>query len=136
MALVYVDASVLISAAKGTEALSVPSLRLLDRPASTFVSSEYVRLECLPSALFFHRQGELEFLEAFFQAVSVWVRPSLAVTREAMRYAATGGLGAMDALHVACAIKAGADELVTAEKPTKPINRVAAIRVRTIHPGV
>lgn len=39
------------------------------------------------------------------------------------------GLNALDALHVAAAITLGADELVTTEKPAKPIYRVNSVRV-------
>jgi len=35
--------------------------------------------------------------------------------------AGTYGLAAMDALHVAAALQIQADELITTEKPTKPI---------------
>ncbi|NCR04519.1 MAG: type II toxin-antitoxin system VapC family toxin [Microcystis aeruginosa LG13-03] len=36
--------------------------------------------------------------------------------------AGTYGLAAMDALHVAAALQIQADELITTEKPTKPIS--------------
>lgn len=39
-----------------------------------------------------------------------------------------------DALHIAAAKRAACDEFVTAEKPTKPLFRVAGIQVTTIRP--
>jgi len=44
------------------------------------------------------------------------------------------GLSAVDALHVAAAELAGADELVTTEKRDKPLPRVTSVRVVSIHP--
>jgi predicted nucleic acid-binding protein len=41
-------------------------------------------------------------------------------------------LNAMDALHVAAAIKGKADELVTFEKPGKPFFRIPADELRII----
>jgi hypothetical protein len=43
--------------------------------------------------------------------------------------AAKAGLGAMDALHLAAAYLAGADELITTEKPAKAIHRSSLVRV-------
>ncbi|MGA3326226.1 MAG: hypothetical protein ABSF45_17275 [Terriglobia bacterium] len=43
-------------------------------------------------------------------------------------------LHAMDALHIAAALSVGAEEFITSERSEKPINKVAAITVRTIHP--
>jgi hypothetical protein len=40
----------------------------------------------------------------------------------------------MDALHIAEALSVGAEESVTSERSEKPINKVTAITVRTIHP--
>jgi hypothetical protein len=36
-------------------------------------------------------------------------------------------------LYVAAALAVGADELITSEKPGKPVHRVQGITVRTIH---
>lgn len=43
--------------------------------------------------------------------------------------AGTYGLAAMDALHVAAALQIQADELITTEKPTKPMHRVREIQI-------
>jgi hypothetical protein len=42
------------------------------------------------------------------------------------------GLAALDALYVAAAISAGAEELVITEKGGKPLHRAIDIRVRSI----
>lgn len=72
------------------------------------------------------------FYEAFFKTVEEWVEPSSALVEDALRLATEVGLAALDALHVTAALKAGADEFVTTEKPTKPIHRVTAITVRSL----
>ncbi|ACK71220.1 conserved hypothetical protein [Gloeothece citriformis PCC 7424] len=46
--------------------------------------------------------------------------------------AAKYGLGALDALHIACAISVEADEFITTEKTTKPLHRVREIQVISI----
>ena len=38
----------------------------------------------------------------------------------------------MDALHVAAAVVAGVDELITLEKPEKPICKVTEVPVRSL----
>jgi predicted nucleic acid-binding protein len=49
----------------------------------------------------------------------MWIDPN-SIVQIAFDLASKDGLGAMDALHLAAAISAGA-EFVSAEKPTKPI---------------
>jgi hypothetical protein len=44
-------------------------------------------------------------------------------------------MAAMDALHVAAAALVGATELITTEKPNKPIHRATSVRVVSIQPG-
>jgi predicted nucleic acid-binding protein len=68
---------------------------------------------------------EVAFYETFFAAVSVWV-DSIDSIKPAYTLACQHGLGALDALHVAAADRAGA-EMLSAEKPTKPIYRAYAL---------
>ena len=42
-------------------------------------------------------------------------------------------LHATDALHIAAALSVGAEEFITTEKSEKPINKLTARTVRTIH---
>jgi predicted nucleic acid-binding protein len=51
---------------------------------------------------------------------------------EALRIGSRYGLGGMDALHIAAALEAGADEFITSERLTSPLFRVQGITVRTI----
>lgn len=68
---------------------------------------------------------EVAFYETFFASVTVWV-DSIDIIKLAYTLACQHGLGALDALHVAAAERAGA-ELVSAEKPTKPVYRAYAL---------
>lgn len=111
------------------------ALGILDDPDRTFVSSEYVRLEALPNAVYFGRHEEIAILETFFDRVSMWVSPSSQLLERAFGLACRYGLGAMDALHVAAAETANA-ELITAERPTKPMLRVDTSRVTSIRNSI
>lgn len=130
--LTFVDAGVLIAAARGTDELAERAMQVLDDPDRAFASSVFVRLEVLPKALYYRRDHEAEFYQAYFDAVSRWADPLDVVATQAFDEAAVAGLSALDALHVAAAAVTGATELVTIEQLTKPIHRVTSVRVRTI----
>ncbi len=124
----FVDASVLIYAAvkptSATFARRLRALQVLGDPDREFVASEFLRLEVMPVAAYFKKNREIAFYEKFFAAVTTWVGAS-ALISPAYTTACQYGLGALDALHVAAALEAGA-ELVSAERPTKPIYRAYA----------
>lgn len=130
----YVDSSVLIEAYRTGGALAVAALAVLYDPNRTFVTSEFVRLEVLPKPTYYRRANEVAFYDRFFRAAT----RSVAITRSlvglAQQRAETFGLSAVDALHVAAAETAAADELVTAERPTSPLLRVTTIRIVSLHP--
>jgi predicted nucleic acid-binding protein len=130
----YLDSGVLIAAARGNHDVSTPALDVLSDPARIFVSSAFVRLEVLPKPRYLQRRMESEFYETFFAAVSDWASPSEALVEMAFGYAATYGLAALDALHVAAALSLHAEELVTTEQEGKPIHRVTGIRVISLKP--
>jgi hypothetical protein len=52
---VFVDASVLIAAARGADAIALLAMEVLDDPNNRFASSAFVRLEVLPKAVFHKR---------------------------------------------------------------------------------
>ena len=134
MTLTFVDAGVLIAAARGTGSAASKAAEILDDPDRSFASSVFVRLEVLPKAVFHRKAQEAEFYEAFFESVEIWVSPDHLLAEQAMTLAARFGLSALDALHVAAAMAAGADEVVTSEKPSRPIHRVTGLAVKSIHP--
>ena len=134
MKLTFVDAGVLIAAARGGSEQAARALEVLDDPEREFAASPFVRLEVLPQALFNNREAEVAFYEAYFAAVATWATDLQSLADAALREASSCGVEAMDALHVAAAAAVGAAELVTAEKPTRSIHRARSVKVVTIHP--
>jgi predicted nucleic acid-binding protein len=132
--LTFVDAGVLIAAARGGSEQAARAMEILDDPEREFAASPFLRLEVIPQATFNKRQAEVAFYEAFFSAVSQWATDLPAITDAALREASTYGVEAMDALHVAAAAALGATELVTTEKPSRSIHRARSVKVVTIHP--
>ena len=133
MTVTFVDSSVLITAARGDSRRSLDALAILDDPERTFASSAFARLEVLPKTLFFRRTDESLFYQRFFQSVTRWAPVGEPLLDEALDIAAQAGLSALDALHIAAAVAVGADELITAEKPSKPIHRVPGISVQSVY---
>jgi len=112
-----------------------PAMQILDDDDREFVSSDFVRLEVSPKAVY-HRQGtEVAFYAAFFDTVSVWVPPSETLVHNAYELACQFGLNALDALHVAAARLSRCDDLVTTERPGKPIYRVNGLQLVSIYPA-
>lgn len=121
--LTFVDASVLIYAASkptaDTFAKRLRALQVLADPDRAFLASDYLRLEVLPIPVCYRKSREVAFYQKFFAGAVKWA-DSTALMMPAYDIACQFGLGALDALHVAAAEEHGA-ELVSAERPTKPI---------------
>lgn len=134
MIMTYVDSSALIESQRALGALAGLALAVLNDPNRRYVTSDFVRLEVLPKPIYYRRTAEVAFYNAYFAAAS----RSVAITRSlvglAVQRAEAFGLSAVDALHVAAAELAHADELITAERPTSPLLRVTTIRVVSLHP--
>ena len=122
MTLTFVDAAVLIAAARGGSEQAARAMEILDDPEREFAASPFLRLEVLPQAAFNKREAEVAFYDP-------------AITEAALQEASRCGVEAMDALHVAAAASVGAAELVTAEKPSRSIHRARAVKIVTIHPA-
>jgi predicted nucleic acid-binding protein len=118
--LTFVDSSVLINAIVGKDAArKMRALSVLGDPDREFVATFFLELEVLPIPTKYSRQKEAAFYRRFLDGVSTWIAPDQ-IMQPAFDLACKYGLGAIDSLHVAAAIVAGA-EFVSAEKPTKPI---------------
>ncbi|MFL6199767.1 MAG: type II toxin-antitoxin system VapC family toxin [Thermoanaerobaculia bacterium] len=135
MTLTFVDAGVLIAAARGTDLIAIRANQALGDPRRSFAASSFLRLEVLPKAVFHRRLDEVSFYDLFFSVVERWVDLDPDLVERAQSFASRFGLSAVDALHVAAALSVGADELLTTEKPQKPIHRVKEVRVRSLYPG-
>jgi predicted nucleic acid-binding protein len=129
--LTFVDAGVLIAAARGAGARALAAFSVLDDPTREFASSAFVRLEVLPKAVYNRRQAEEIFYESFFAAVTRWADPTITLN-DSFNAASAYGLSALDGLHVTAALSLRADELVTTEGATKPIHRAQGIRIVSI----
>jgi len=58
MIITFVDAGVLIAAARGTANVSAKAMAILDDPNRSFASSEFIRLELMPKAVFNRKDEE------------------------------------------------------------------------------
>lgn len=124
----FLDTGVLIAAYRGEASIRRRALELLDDSDRVFVSSEFVKLELLPKALWHKRDDEVAFYRAFLSgAIDIPITAELA--QDAFREASEFGLGAVDALHVAAAKAGRCAELLTTEREGKPIFRAEGIRV-------
>jgi len=128
----YIDASVLLAVIRGPIPLSERALALLSERHRVFLSSDIVRLETQPKAIFHRQQAEVAFYQRFFDAVTASTETTPALVNAAFRYATQWNLNGLDALHVAAAIELDADELVTAERPTSTLARVHTPTLRII----
>lgn len=118
--LTFVDSSVLINAVAGQDAArKMRALAVLGDPGREFAATRFLELEVMPIPKNFNRKREVAFYERFFKGVAVWIDPG-SIIQPAYDLACKHGLGAIDALHLAAAVAAGA-EFISAERPTKPI---------------
>lgn len=128
----FLDAGVLIAAARGTGVIAVRAHAILDDPERVFVTSDYLRMEVLPKALYYRQSQEVLLYERFFSGAVQIVPASASLMMQAYTEACTFGLAALDAFHVAAAKFSGSEELITTERPTTPLFRVAGMVIKTI----
>ena len=127
--LTYVDANILIAAAKGSEQVSEKAMEILDDENREFAASVFLKLEVLPKTLYRGYELEAEFYKTFFEEVRRWAVPNDDLFNNAYDEIKNLDMSMVDALHVAAAYDVGADEFITAERPTKPIHRTELVRV-------
>jgi predicted nucleic acid-binding protein len=125
----FLDAGVFLTAHDAGNEKSGLALQLFESPDRELVATNLLRLEIVPQAAFHKQRAEIEFYEACFGCISVWVDINKSLIAEAEREASRFGLHAIDALHIAAALKAGAEEFITTERVTKPLFRVSTLRV-------
>ncbi len=128
------DASVLIAAFRSDPPAALAAMGVLGDPRRVFIASQYLRLETLRKPMFYRREDEVAFMETYFAAVSHWVPTDDHLVRQALKLAVELDLGAMDALHGVAALRGGAEEFVTMERPLKPLCRIPGLRVVSLHP--
>lgn len=134
MTLTYIDSGVLIFAARGTTEAAVLALPFLADPSREYVTSDYVRLEVLPKAVFHKRDSEVAFYNLFFTTTTRSIPTSEPLLEYALEEACKTGIHGLDAIHIACAVFAGAEEFITSEKTSRPIHRTKLVKVVSIFP--
>ena len=91
------------------------------------MATPFLALEVVPNAAFNRQQLELLFYERYMASATTY-RGLNQIEKVARTEAARCGLFAMDALHVAAAFLLKADEIITTEKPGKPMYRTRLVR--------
>ncbi|MCU1270930.1 MAG: hypothetical protein JWN74_2224 [Acidobacteriaceae bacterium] len=133
--LTYIDSGVLICAAQGKRNVAALALPFLADSSREYVTSDYVRLEVLPKATFHKRAAEVAFYNLFFTTAARSIPTSEALLEYALEEACKTGIHGIDAVHIACAVFAGADEFITSEKTNKPVHRTKLLKVVSIFPA-
>jgi len=128
----FLDSGVLIAASRAAGMLGTRALALFNDSDRIFVTSEFVRMEIFPKAIYYKRQSEVEFYEDFFADAEHIVPISESLGHLAYTEACQAGLSGLDALHIAAAKSSGAEEFITTERPTKPLFRVTGIIITSI----
>lgn len=128
----FLDSGVLIAAVRATGERGIRALVLFNDAERVFVTSDFVRMEVLPKAIYYKRQAEVAFYERFFSTAAQVVQYSESLLIQAYTEACTVGLSALDALHIAAARASGAEEFLTTERPTSPLFRVTGITVTSL----
>ena len=122
----FLDSGVLLAAARGIGKDQDRALRILEDSNRAFVTSPFIHLELVPKAVYYKKRLEKSFYDEYFRAAE-WIRDLEKIQALAQTEAARSGLAAMDALHVAAAHLAEADEFITTERTGKPIYRSSLI---------
>jgi len=130
----YIDVGVLIAALRGDAPLAATAISFLYDPLREYVTSDYVKIELLPKCIFHKNDDERRFYEEFFDSNEIHVPSSDNLLALAIDEGGRTGISGIDAIHVACAIVAQAEELITAERSTKPIHRASGVKVISIRP--
>jgi predicted nucleic acid-binding protein len=126
----FLDSGVLITAWKSVDKQLAQIV--IQSPSRQPLTSELVRLELLPKAIFFKRPEEVSFYERIFSRCHCDPVDS-GLYASAFDLAKRYGLAAADALNIASAVRLGAAEFVTTELPGKALFRVKETRVVTLH---
>ena len=72
-------------------------------------------------------------MQAVFESAWENISTSPEVTGQAVALASKYDMTPIDALHIGAAAVSGVDELVTMEKPTKPMCKVREVMVTSLH---
>lgn len=127
MILSYPDAGVYIRAWREREEPASKARTVLYDPSRILVASGFVVLETLTKAAYNGRREEVEYYESLFALIAEWVPNDAALLDRAIEIATAHDIMNLDALHVAAAERAGAQEFVTTERPGRPLYRAVQV---------
>ena len=128
----YLDSGVLLAAWRNAE-LRPAALGILEGADRQFATSQLVKLELLPKPTFEKRPLERAFYQAHFDETAASQPLDESLGNDALALAERYGLAAADALHIAAALRLGAGEFYTSERPGKPMFRVKELKVISLH---
>ena len=128
----FLDSGVLITAARSKDADQQTALSVLRDARRVFLTTPFVALEVIPKATFNRQELERSFYARYLESATNY-RELNRMAGLAGEEAARCGLAALDALHVAGAFLLKAHELITTEKPGKPIYRTNLVKVRWLY---
>jgi hypothetical protein len=128
----FLDSGVLLTAWRGKD-FCEQALAVMEDESREFCTAQLVKLELLPKPAFFRQKLETEFYGTFFAQVKHEEPLSATLGNEAMALASAHGIAAADALNLCAALRLGAEEFITSEKPGKPMFSVSGIRVISLH---
>lgn len=109
------------------------SRKVLKDERREFIANDFLRLEILPKPTRNKQQISIDFCEKYLALCAHRVETSSALLETAFAEACRLGLSPIDAIHLAAAHAANADELVTLEKPTKPMYKSGLVKVVYLH---
>lgn len=125
----FLDSGVLITAARSRGADQRFALSILGDANRVFLTTPFLALEVVPKVTFHKQELELLFYERYMASAATYRGLNrIEIEKVARAEAARCGLAALDALHVAAAFLLKADELITTEKPGKPIYRTTLVK--------
>jgi hypothetical protein len=127
----FLDSGVIIAAACGTTNEKEAALAILEDADRILITSPFVELEVLPHA---EREGTPESVtlyRRYFEAAESYsgLEQMVSVAAEEMRRTR---IHMADALHLAGAHLAGADEFITTEKLSKPMHQNTLVDVKRL----
>jgi predicted nucleic acid-binding protein len=126
----FLDSGVLLTGWKGKDRLI--AIQVMEDGEREFYTSQVVRLELLPKALFHKQTAEIEFYKAHLDHVRAEEPLSANLGREAFELGRRYGLAAADAINIASAIRQNVKQFITSELPGKPMFRVKELEVRSL----
>ena len=128
----YFDTCVYINAFRNNDTIGALSRRALTDGNRHGPCSLFLHLELLPKPTYYKKSHEVEFMKTALGSFELVEIGDQKAAKEAIRIAELHGLSAMDALHLAAAIRGGAAEFLTTEAQSKPRWRVKIDGLRVV----